>query len=306
MKLLFIGLGSIGRRHLLNITSELETRGKEVTVDALRHDFTPLDDAVKAKLNHVYGRFDQLEAEYDAVFITNPSSEHYGTLKQITGRAKAVFIEKPVFSDPLADIGSLRLKPDGIYYVACPLRFSPVIKRVADLLTSYKPTAVRAICSSYLPEWRKTQNYSNSYSAHSDRGGGVRLDLIHEWDYLTELFGTPLSVKSEWGQFSDLKIQSEDTAVYIARYPDMLLTLHLDFSSRANRRSIELICENETIVADIINNEIFYLNSKTGEKLPETDIHREEINRFLDLLDGKAENINPIKKAVETLKLALA
>ena len=47
---------------------------------------------------------------------------------------------------------------------------------------------VEAETSSYLPSWRKTVDYTKSYSAFPNRGGGVLLDLSHEIDYLKWLF----------------------------------------------------------------------------------------------------------------------
>ena len=51
--------------------------------------------------------------------------------------------------------------------------------------------SARVLCSSYLPGWRPGVDYRTVYSAHKDMGGGVTIDLIHEWDYLVELFGKP-------------------------------------------------------------------------------------------------------------------
>ncbi len=305
MRILFIGLGSIGKRHLLNITSELKARGRAYTIDALRHGMSPLPKDIEGELTQTFTAFDQVVGEYDAAFITNPTARHYETLKAVAAIAKAVFIEKPVFLSKDVDFEALGLRKDGIYYVACPLRRSPVLVRVKELLQTVHPTAVRAICSSYLPDWRKGTDYRRCYSAHEDEGGGVRLDLIHEWDYLSDLFGAPERIVSESGRFSDLEIESEDTACYLARYPDKLLTLHLDYTGRAARRELELFSDQDTIIADIIKNEIAFLKTGTKEQFAPVDIHRAETDSFLDLIEGKIENCNPIERAVETLRFAL-
>ena len=44
-----------------------------------------------------------------------------------------------------------------------------------------------------------------TYSAHKDMGGGVSIDLIHEWDYLTYLFGMPSEIYSILDKVSDLE-----------------------------------------------------------------------------------------------------
>ena len=305
MNLLFVGLGSIGRRHLKNAVLELTERKIDFAVDAIRQGRLPLERDISSHIRDVYDGFDRLKHSYDAVFITNPSFCHYETLRRAVPFSRAVFIEKPVFTDIDADIKALGLKPDSVYYVACPLRRSPVIAGVAKLLKSERPTAARAISSSYLPDWRPNADYRGCYSAFSEKGGGVRLDIIHEWDYLVDLFGSPLHVTCESGRFSNLEIESEDTALYLARYSDMLLSLHLDYTGRFTRRELELFFEHETVTADIANNEIRYLRSKERECFSPIDIHRAEMKYFLDLIDGRVSNINTVERAVNTLRLAL-
>ena len=85
---------------------------------------------------------------------------------------------------------------------------------------------VRAMSSSYLPDWRPGQDYRKTYSAHKDLGGGVSIDLIHEWDYLTYLFGWPKKVHSFIGKKSNLEIDSDDYAIYIAEFEKMIAELH--------------------------------------------------------------------------------
>lgn len=118
----------------------------------------------------------EIPEQYDVVFITNPTSMHYESIKLFANAAHAMFIEKPVFSSPDVDIDALELSAHGIYYVACPLRYHPVIQYIRDNDLCSKAYAVRAICSSYLPEWRPGTDYRICYSAHQNMGGGVDID----------------------------------------------------------------------------------------------------------------------------------
>jgi len=61
-----------------------------------------------------------------------------------------------------------------------------------------------------LPDWRPWQDYSQSYSAKKELGGGVVLDLIHELDYSYWLFGEFYELKSFTGKVSNLKIETND------------------------------------------------------------------------------------------------
>lgn len=98
-------------------------------IDVYRRGKRPIDDPAAAKaVSHIYDASEVGKQEYDILFITNPTSAHYETLRQWAPYARSVFIEKPVFDDPDQDLSALPLRPDGVYYVACPLRYNPVLQ----------------------------------------------------------------------------------------------------------------------------------------------------------------------------------
>lgn len=130
------------------------------------------------------------EAQFDAAFITNPTSLHYDTLCALRGKAGALFIEKPIFDAPGKDLGACLAPSPRKAYVAAPMRWCGVMLALKRLLPQLRPYSARVICSSYLPEWRPGVDSRTVYSAHRAMGGGVAVDLIHEWDYMAELFGT--------------------------------------------------------------------------------------------------------------------
>ena len=306
MKVLFVGLGSIGCRHIKNLADELNGRGIKYEIDALRSGNRPLPDDVTSLVSHEFSEMSQL-GRYDIAYITNPSSLHAETIKKLADIADAMFIEKPVFIDPATDISTLGLKKNGVYYVACPLRHSPVVQRVIEIAHTNKVCAARAICSSYLPEWRKNGDYRKCYSARRDMGGGVELDLVHEWDYLTAAFGFPKQCSGFGGRYSALEITSDDVAVYTARYDDMLLSLHLDYIGRVARREIEIYCDDETYIADIIAGTIKHLRSGEIENFSGYDIYKNETKYFIDLVTGgEKRNINTVENAAEVLALGLS
>lgn len=95
---LFVGLGSIGTRHLKNLANLCADRGWALQADALRSDLSrPLRDGVAELLHAQYTDMADAPAHYDLVFITNPTSLHADALTQVKGRGEALFIEKPIF-----------------------------------------------------------------------------------------------------------------------------------------------------------------------------------------------------------------
>lgn len=286
LKVLFVGVGSIAKRHIRNLHMIAETRGISITIDAFRRAPSILSaDGV----NKEYTELWRVPCDYDAVFITNPTNQHMETLKQFHDKGQNFFIEKPVVSlTQLKEAKEFAFHPDSLYYVACPLRYNGVIQYIKSHVPVDEIISVRSISSSYLPDWRPAQDYRKTYSAHKDMGGGVSIDLIHEWDYLTYLFGWPGRVESLIGKKSHLEIDSDDYAVYIAEYADKIVELHLDYFGRKTVRTIELFTKNDTIIGDIANNRISYLIS--GEIIDfrekRDDYQQRELNHFLDLIDN--------------------
>ena len=84
---LFVGLGSIGTRHLKNLANLCADRGWTLQADALRSDLTrPLRPGAAELLHAQYTDLTAAPAHYDMVFITNPTSLHAEALRQVKGR----------------------------------------------------------------------------------------------------------------------------------------------------------------------------------------------------------------------------
>ena len=193
-----------------------------------------------------------------------------------------------------------------MYYVACPLRYHPVIRYVKEYAKAHRIFSVRSICSSYLPEWRKDIDYRKNYSASKKQGGGVSLDLIHEWDYIKYIFGNPLKVLNLNGKYSDLEISSEDLSVYIGQYEDKIIEVHLDYFGRKTVREVTLYTRDEVVTADIVNHTIYHSNHLENKVvLNSEDMYKNEMNYFLDCILLGIKNENDIREAYETLKIAL-
>ena len=60
MKALFIGLGSIGTRHLKNLVALCDSRGIELQADALRSGHGPLREGVAELLHAQYTDLNEL------------------------------------------------------------------------------------------------------------------------------------------------------------------------------------------------------------------------------------------------------
>ena len=304
IKVCFVGVGSIAKRHIKNLQELFHT---QITIDAFRSQKSNIPDKVISNTIHnSYDNLSEMPADYDVIFITNPTRYHYETLVRFSDKGRHFFIEKPVFDSSDIDITALGLKKDSVYYVACPLRYKKVLQYVKECVDLSQVLSARCISSSYLPEWRTGIDYRQTYSARKELGGGVAIDLIHEWDYIQHLFGLPQMVYSMTGQVSDLEITSDDIAVYIAKYKKMFVELHLDYFGRTPIRELQIFTREDTLICDLIQNRIRFLKADKEIQFVEKrdDYQKKELSTFFDMINGRAENINSIETALKTLRLA--
>ena len=173
MKVIFFGLGSIGKRHLANLTHILEGREETLEVHAFRSN--KKSTAVVEGVRNIYDEAD-LDTDYDLAFITNPTSLHHETMALMKGKTKWFFVEKPIF-EKVYDLDGYH-EPNR-YYIAAPLRYKKTMQAARDLIAGEKVWHARLICSSYLPNWRN-EDYRLSYSADETLGGGIELDCIQD------------------------------------------------------------------------------------------------------------------------------
>lgn len=308
-RIAFVGLGSIAKRHLKNVTALLDGRGGECQIDLYRSSVNRLlPDDIAPLVNEIYLYEEAIPTDrmYDVVFVTNPTSMHYKTIEKFCNHTKSFFIEKPVFDNTHVD-ESIFNKLEGIKsYVACPLRYNAVLQYVKENVDLDRVYSARAISSSYLPNWRLGQDYRQCYSAHKNLGGGVAIDLIHEWDYLIWLFGFPTECFQLINKVSNLEIDSDDLAIYIGRNEKTAFELHLDYFGRQTIRMLDLFTEDDTIHCDLIAGTVGYQEQGKTVKLENgrNSYQMKEIEHFFEIINNKIDNDSTPEHAYSVLKIA--
>lgn len=302
----FIGLGSIAKRHIKNICDYITSCGNSFAIDLYRSNLDhPIAEEIKPLVDACYLYSGDVLKDYDMVFITNPTSLHLEAALKFRPHTKSLFIEKPVFDSFDVDDSIVNTLDEIPSYVACPLHYNPVLQYIKQNIDINKVVSVRAMSSSYLPDWRPGQDYRQTYSAHAELGGGVDIDLIHEWDYLTWIFGMPTFCQAVIGRYSELEIDSNDTALYVARNSQMTFELHLDYFGRKTQRTLDIFTHDDTIQCDLIAGTINYLKEgKIVNVNAERNIFQmSEIKHFFDIAEGRIQNDSNVEHGVKVLKL---
>ena len=189
-KVLIVGQGSIGKRHLRLMRGLLQSA--EIMV--LRHSKT--NEIPELADGYFYTLQEAITFAPDIAIIANPATLHIETAEALAKIGTHVLIEKPISSsiDGVQNIINLSEKNRSILMTGYNLRFSESLNYFKEQLDSNKIgqlSSVRCEVGQFLPSWRPEQNYQNTVSANSKLGGGVLLELSHEIDYIRWIFGNP-------------------------------------------------------------------------------------------------------------------
>jgi len=314
MKFLIIGCGSIGERHIRNL--------RNLSVDNILACDTNSDRLylMKEKYNtEIYKDLDEaLKKNPDAVLVCTPPNLHIPIALKAVEHNAHIFIEKPI-SHNLEKVDDFLTKADRkklIVLVGYNLRFHPGIQLMKKMIDEGKIgriLSVRSEVGQYLPDWRPQQDYSKSYTAKVDMGGGIILDGSHEIDYLRWLFGEVDQVFSFAEKISNLKVETEDTAEILIKFKKKILCeIHLDFIRPGYARNCEIIGEKGVIIWDYLEKKIKIYDQKDKRwkiiKVPfePNDMYIEEIKHFINIIKTGGKSFIDGYEGKKTLTLALA
>jgi len=279
MKVLFFGLGSIGKRYadLLKDKHELYAyRTSKKKNELMEKEVYKLEDAFKIKP--------------DVVFITNPPHLHVTTALECAKRNIPMYIEKPISNSTLLiDKLDKTVKKNNVFtYVAYHLRFNTTLRGLKE--RKEIPFYFRVCCSSYLPDWRK-KDYRNCYSSSRSFGGGVMLDLSHEFDYLNWLYGLK-KIQGYQHKVSNLSVDCEDTFDGFVTCDKSSGSVHLDYFGRKEERSIELFFD------DGYQFKLSFLMSKDVLH----NVYKRQLKYFLNCLNNEETPMNNLSEAIYLFK----
>ncbi|SDM87925.1 Predicted dehydrogenase [Daejeonella rubra] len=304
MNILIIGLGSIAGKHI-HVLKELI--GSDLSFFALRSD---VNQTEMPGVKNIYS-IDELNEKIDFAIISNPTYSHFETINMMIEYSIPLFIEKPIVSK--IEDAEILLKPlndSNIFtYVGCNLRFHPCIKYLKNYLSFERVKTINEVnvySGSYLPDWRPGKDYRTIYSASKDLGGGVHLDLFHEFDYIVWLLGQPDQVRSTRKSCSTLKIDAVDYANYCLGYPGFSVSIILNYYRRKSKRTIEIVFENETWTVDLINNTIKDDQNSIifeAEDFVMMNSYYDQMKYFIDHLTKKQTPMNTFAESAQILKI---
>jgi predicted dehydrogenase len=314
--ILVIGIGSIGKRHINNLIS----LGYNNIVLVSRLGNVGENFKYFPCYNHTKLAIDNHQITH--AFVCTPTSKHLIDLTiLVKNNIQNIYLEKPV-SHNFEGIDELISVSKNFkrFVVGFDLHFDPGLNKVRQLILDKNIgniLSANAFVGQYLPDWRPHEDYRKGMSASIEKGGGVLLDLVHEFDYIRWFFGTPTRLASLVQHNKSLEIETEDLAdVLIAFENNCTATIHLDYHQKKLVRNCIITGTNGTIKWDLAASQVDWIdNDKQEHQFSYKDFDRNDRyvsivkafmneNEFDDRLVNLDDALVSLKMVIATKKAA--
>lgn len=250
-RILFIGLGGAGQRHLRLFEKNLKYKNVEFVAYRSTNK-TPLlnsDFSVNQNdtIENFYGMkmFNNLDEAIalkpDLAVISTPSSMHLEYAQLCAERRINIFVEKPLSNstEGLEKLKETAKKNNVFVQVGFQRRFHPLISKVNDVIKARELGQILTVnftVASYIPRWHPYEDYLQLYACRKELGGGVLLTEIHEIDLAVWYFGLPVSVVCVGGTYSNVGMDVEDTVRLTLDYKKFSVQINLTFWQKHHER----------------------------------------------------------------------
>ena len=309
MNVLVIGLGSIGKRHAANAMHLGHTVFIVSSKAKLPDEFTGITQfpGIEEALQH---------HKFDAAIICTPTTKHDEPLiTLLKNKVPRIYVEKPL-SHSLENVGLIKELASSYkckLVIGFDLHFDPGMMHVKKLLavnTIGKIVSINAFVGQHLSQWRPYEDYRKGMSAKKETGGGVMLDLIHEFEYLYRLFGKVSSIAANIINTGALEIETEESADVLLLFSNGVSGfVHLDYLQPVLKRYCIITGTHGTITWNLAEKIVDVVkNNAVTETFSYKDFDRND--RFVDamrsfLSDETDERFATLEDGIESLNIVL-
>src|SRR4030042_4054279 len=220
MRVLQIGLGSMGKRRIRNLCA---LGFKSIT------GFDFKDDRRKEVENKYYiptisKLNEDIFSESDVFIISTPPDRHLEYMQLAVKYGKPAFAEASVVKEGLAELTEIAKEKGVLIVPSCTLRFHPGVKTIKEIVLSGKYGKIcnfTYIMGQYLPDWHPWEDIRDFYVSKRETSASREMVSFE----LTWLFGItryPEEVFAFYGKTHDMGIDIDDTYNVNLKFKDFL------------------------------------------------------------------------------------
>ena len=262
MKILIVGLGSMGKRRIRNL---LKLGYKNIVGFDIRADRRK-EVNKKYHISTYIDIYTALREKPDAMIISTPPDLHRKYAEIAIKKNINFFME---LNHSSKDVKAIIERMKGKTLVAapsCTMRFHPIVKElkiIIDKNTIGKILSIHHHNGHFLPNWHPWEDYREFFVSKRETGGAKEL-VPFELIWLTHIFAKIKSVYANIDKISKLQADIDDVYQIQLEFKNRILcTLLLDVISIPSFRETKIIGEKGTILCDF-NNGVIKVNKGKG------------------------------------------
>ncbi len=319
MKLLVIGTGSIGERHLrvfqnlgrcseISFCEPLPQRRAEI---AERYGIpeTSAHPDLDTALDH---------GNYDIAVIATPAPSHIAIGTRLARLGIHQMMEKPLSlsTDGVEDYARIVAEKNLIVAVGYVHRAHPTVSAIHDEIASGSYGKVLGVNISAGQAFAVIRPaYREVYFARPEMGGGAINDMITHMYSVGDWFAGPITrLVTDANRQALEGVSVEDTVHTLSRHAGGAMGVYaLNLYQQPNEVLMTVICEHGTLRADYANQRWSWMREPNGEwthvsvSIPDRDeIYRIQNAAFLDAVEGHGDVLCSLDDAIRTLHVNIA
>ena len=313
MKVLIIGLGSMGKRRLRlirDIDSSINIIGLDSNEERSEEVSKEYGIAVYKDLSSVMS-----EGDMDAVFVCTSPLSHHNIIDKLLEYDIPIFTELNLVSD-----GYEKFINEEKLFLSSTFLYREDIKWIINKVNGMRVNYVYHT-GQYLPDWHPWEDY-RKYFVGEKKSNGCREIMAIELPWITEAFGDIVDFNVIRDKMSDLEVDYPDNYMMSFVHKSGIVGLvAVDVVSRNASRRLEVFGENNHILWDGKPDSLKDYNLESGQfetiRVYDDVVHREgyssniienayraEIEAFFSLVAGKKDSVRySFKKDYKILQL---
>jgi predicted dehydrogenase len=313
-RLLVVGVGSIGERHLrcFQATDRVDISICELNAD-LRQKI-----ADQYSVQTQYADLETALADpHDFAVIATPAHLHIQMARQAVEAGLDVFIEKPLSTDVAgtAELQKLLEEKQRKAAIAYVYRAHPALAAMKVDLDSGrfgKPVELVVVSGQNFPTYRPAYR-DIYYKSRATGGGAVQDALTHSMNAGEYLVGPVKALVSDCAHQVLEGVEVEDTVHVITRQGNVMGSFSLNQHQPANESSITVICERGMLRFEFQKSWYRRITQPDGEwevgyqeTLERDTLFQRQASAFLDYLDGFCPPLCSLEEGLQTLAVNLS
>lgn len=285
MKVLVVGLGSMGKRRIRLMRQAFP----DICICGVDLNKDRMAEVSSLGVEKVYTTISEAVEDYrpEISFVCTAPLSHYKIIRELLLNNLHVFTELNLVSDGYQELIDLAKEKGLVLFLSSTLLYR---KDLQYIINSVKDKKVNYIyhCGQYLPDWHPWENYKNFF-VNETRTNGCREILAIDLPWLLAAMGEVNKISVVSDKISNLEINYNDNYFITLQHENGSKgTIIVDIVSRKARRSLEIFSENVHILWDGTPKSLLSFNDDTKE-MDQVETYK-EIDKNKNYSDNIIEN----------------